>query len=207
MIPIERVHPDNSKLAIAAAKALKLDICGVDMIITDIRKSWRQHGGKIIELNAQPQIGAALAPETYSIILRDLVSDQSPYSILLVLSKGEWNATPTHPVIVKLLQKYAGPVAIATSSTLWEENEIILETAERGGRMINAAMQISSARTILFILTQDEVLRCGLPNHTLNKAYLALPGDSIEFEHEFLASMSPMIEGIEIEILRWHHDK
>lgn len=48
------IHPDNRALAIRAARMLDLDIAGVDFLCPDIRKSWRQVGGAICEVNAQP---------------------------------------------------------------------------------------------------------------------------------------------------------
>lgn len=50
----DRVHPDNRTLAERAARLVGLDIAGVDFLCPDISRSWRQVGGNIIEVNAQP---------------------------------------------------------------------------------------------------------------------------------------------------------
>lgn len=57
-------HPDNKALAIRAARLLRLDIAGVDLIMPDIGRSWREVGGAICEVNAQPQfsVSALSAP-------------------------------------------------------------------------------------------------------------------------------------------------
>ena len=39
-VPVEEVHPDNLDLAIRAARALRLDVAGVDLLIPDIGYSW-----------------------------------------------------------------------------------------------------------------------------------------------------------------------
>lgn len=49
------VHPDNVALAIRAARVFRLDIAGIDFIMPDITKSWREVGGGICEINGQPQ--------------------------------------------------------------------------------------------------------------------------------------------------------
>lgn len=48
------VHKDNKILAERAARIIGLDIAGVDFICPDITKSWREVGGAICEVNAQP---------------------------------------------------------------------------------------------------------------------------------------------------------
>ena len=49
-----RVHADNRGLAIQATRTLGLDIGGVDFLTPDISRSWREVGGAICEVNAQP---------------------------------------------------------------------------------------------------------------------------------------------------------
>ena len=48
------IHPDNRKLAERAARLIGLDICGVDFLCPDITRSWREVGGWVVEVNAQP---------------------------------------------------------------------------------------------------------------------------------------------------------
>ncbi len=46
------IHPDNAAVAIKAAKALELTVAGVDFIVGDVTKSWREVGGGICEVNS-----------------------------------------------------------------------------------------------------------------------------------------------------------
>jgi cyanophycin synthetase len=48
------VHPDNKILAERAARVVGLDIAGIDFLCPDITRSWREVGGAICEVNAQP---------------------------------------------------------------------------------------------------------------------------------------------------------
>ena len=55
-------HPDNREMAIRAAAAVGLDVCGVDFLTPDISRSWKEVGGGICELNAAPGFRMHVAP-------------------------------------------------------------------------------------------------------------------------------------------------
>ncbi|BBK38627.1 hypothetical protein STAQ_37050 [Allostella sp. ATCC 35155] len=47
-------HPDNRRAALQAARLLGLDVAGIDFLLPDIRRSWRETGGGICEVNRSP---------------------------------------------------------------------------------------------------------------------------------------------------------
>ena len=59
-VPLAEVHPDNLGLAVRAARVLRLDVAGIDLLIPDIRNSWLETGAHICEVNAQPQMFSTL---------------------------------------------------------------------------------------------------------------------------------------------------
>jgi len=56
------VHPDNREMAVRAAKAIGLDVAGVDFLTTDISGSYKEVGGAICEVNAAPGFRMHVAP-------------------------------------------------------------------------------------------------------------------------------------------------
>lgn len=52
----DEVHPDNRALALRVARLVRLDIAGIDLLTTDITRSWRDVGGAVCEVNAQPSL-------------------------------------------------------------------------------------------------------------------------------------------------------
>jgi cyanophycin synthetase len=90
-IPIpanDNIHPDNVELAIQAARSLKLDLAGIDLIIPDITFSWKESGAAIIEVNAQPQLGGVTSLHLYPIILKSLIGhDDGRVPIILVIGQ------------------------------------------------------------------------------------------------------------------------
>jgi len=58
----DQVHPDNAEMAIRAAKAIGLDVVGIDFITPDITESYRDVGGGVCEVNAAPGFRMHVAP-------------------------------------------------------------------------------------------------------------------------------------------------
>lgn len=78
---LEGAHPDNMELAVRAAKLLRLDVAGIDLIIPDIRRSWLDSGALICEVNAQPQ----LFPHLPAYLLERLVKGNGRVPVVVVL--------------------------------------------------------------------------------------------------------------------------
>ncbi|MCB2137015.1 MAG: acetate--CoA ligase family protein, partial [Rhodobacteraceae bacterium] len=55
-------HPDNKDMAERTIKAVGLDVGGVDFLIQDITKSYKDIGGAIVEVNAAPGFRMHVAP-------------------------------------------------------------------------------------------------------------------------------------------------
>lgn len=79
------VHPDNTRLAIDAASVLRLDFAGIDLIISDISRSWLEVGALICEVNAEPQMGAWKNPLLYRHVLERLFGGASSVTASLKL--------------------------------------------------------------------------------------------------------------------------
>ncbi len=78
---LEDAHPDNLVLAIRAARALRLDLAGIDLLIPDIRHSWLETGAVICEVNAQPQ----LSPNLPALLLKQLVDGNGRIPLVMIL--------------------------------------------------------------------------------------------------------------------------
>lgn len=52
------VHPDNRELAEGLARTFRLGATGIDFIAPDIRRSWREGGCAVLEVNPTPGMGS-----------------------------------------------------------------------------------------------------------------------------------------------------
>lgn len=90
-IPTEvfrQVHPDNARLCERAAHALRLDLAGIDLLIPDISRSWRESGAAICEVNGQPQISSVATAHLFARLLGEMVPARGRIPCILVLSSG-----------------------------------------------------------------------------------------------------------------------
>lgn len=84
----DQVHPDNRRLALRAAAAVRLDLCGVDLLIPDIARSWRETGALVCEVNGQPDLGQVTSAHLYPQILRRMLRDNGRVPVALVVGAG-----------------------------------------------------------------------------------------------------------------------
>ncbi len=71
----DQVHPDNRDLAVTAASTLRLDVAGIDLLIEDISRSWRETGAGICEVNAPPGFDVLTGDHLYRHMLLHLLDD------------------------------------------------------------------------------------------------------------------------------------
>ena len=123
----EKVHPDNQRLAEAAATLLRLDFVGIDFITPDIQQSYRVNGGKIIEVNAQPQLGVSTAAHLYRQVLTTLLPKRGSIPIIVIYGVSAIQQNYIAHLKNDLLNRYH-KVGLARDNSIIVNNEVILET-------------------------------------------------------------------------------
>ena len=106
---LDKVHPDNKRLVEDAVKVLKLDIAGIDFISPDISQSHFEHGGKIIEINAQPMAHPLLDKK----IVSTLVPHQGRIPIIVLCA--DLDQDKIIPALQMYLEHHYQGVGIAQS--------------------------------------------------------------------------------------------
>lgn len=159
LVPIDRIHPDNLSLAIRSCRAIGIDLCGVDLIMPDISKSWLEVGAVIIELNSRPQIGIDLEPLAYEKILLCMGNEGWLIPVKLVLCAS--NLPP--PSCSELITLCGSADGISTSEGVWIFDKLVQNNIQNGYfASINLLINNLVTKAICCI-SIDDVIKFGLP--------------------------------------------
>lgn len=155
------VHPDNARLAIRAARALHLDIAGIDLLIPDIAVSWKESGAAICEVNAQPQLGRLTGGHLYPLLLRTMLNGDGHIPVIAVLGGNlaeRLSLDLANNVIGKGIQ--AGThlrAGIALGNSILENGRVPELAA---GQMLTMNRECDA---LIFGATNETLLRDGFP--------------------------------------------
>ncbi len=142
-IPLGEIHADNLILAQRAARALRLDVAGIDLLIPDIRTSWLESDAGICEVNSQPQMFTTMhAPMLKSII----PTEQGRIPTVVILTTSA-NCAFSKKIYQSILGYYRNAGYVSPDSV------------SLGGRVIsNAGSNIFDATRILLVDTTVDAI-------------------------------------------------
>jgi cyanophycin synthetase len=149
------VHPDNVRLALDAARLLRLDFAGVDLIIEDIARSWLDIGGLVCEVNAQPQIGT---PRIYDMLLPAMMGPKCciPAELFVCAAAGRES-------LVRELVDAGRFDVVADASGLRMNGMRVTGAFPDGFGSARAALLRPEAGSAACIVTPLDIVRHGLP--------------------------------------------
>ena len=141
------VHPDFAARAIAAARMVGLDICGVDIVCNNVLRPLEEQGGGIVELNAAPGLRMHLQPSygkgraVGEAIIAHMFADGDDARIPLVAVAGTNGKTTTVRLIASILGSKGLRVGMTSTDGVYIEGKRI-DTGDCSGP--------KSARNVLF---------------------------------------------------------
>jgi cyanophycin synthetase len=165
----ERVHPDNRLLAIAATRALQLDVAGIDFVTTDISRSYKETGGAICEVNSFPSIielhvspsgGAPVHVAPY--ILDMLFPPPSQGRIPIIAICGNSFDDRLSHSIAHLLQLAGHEVGLVTQAGLWVSGDQISQEDSANFEGARRVLLHPSVSVAVIEVPMDSLLNEGL---------------------------------------------
>ena len=162
------IHPYNAYIAVKAAKAVGLDIAGVDITTEDISVSLENGSGAVIEINAAPGLRMHLYPtegkpnNVAADIVDMLFPEGAPYTIPIVSVTGTNGKTTTTRLIRHVLTMAGFKVGMTSTSGVFVGDRCILKGDNTGP--VSARMVLSHREVEAAVLetARGGILRKGL---------------------------------------------
>lgn len=162
------IHPYNCEIAIKAAKAIGLDIAGIDMTMEDISQPLSHTNGAVIEVNAAPGLRMHLYPTQGEAVnvaadIIDMMYPQGhPYSIPVVSITGTNGKTTTTRLVAHTLTLMGKTVGMTSTSGVYIGSQCILKGDNTGP--ISAKMVLSNKEVEVAVLetARGGIVRKGL---------------------------------------------
>lgn len=167
---IADIHPDNLQLAQDAARLLRLDFAGIDLIISDITRSWQEIGGLICEVNAQPQLRAGGNVSIYQSIFQSMFKNGACISTKVVVVP---NDLATRPDFVQKMCSSAPDSVVSSLSGLWQAGKRLTNTFKNSHEAAIAALTRIDCRSAQVILSVSDLVEFGLPTFAVNDLQFA----------------------------------
>ena len=164
------VHPDNIELALRVARAIGLDIAGVDLIIDDVRRPWHETRAVVCEVNAKPQIGLRDTPEVYAGILQRLLPEGGTIPLHLVALPEAAGAAAE---ALRTLAARLGCNAVSCAEGVWVDGQRSVWRPADAFAAAQAMLLDARVESAVVAMSVDEIARCGLPARRFASATLA----------------------------------
>lgn len=161
------VHPDNAELAVYAVQILGLDIAGVDCILEDISKSYREQNGKIIEINGAPGLRMHLAPSfgqgrNVGEKIVEYLFPQGNGRIPIVSVTGTNGKTTTVRLISKMLQKQNLKVGMTSTEGIYINHKLLAQGDLSGPHSAQVVLRHPEVQVAVLETARGGILRSGL---------------------------------------------
>lgn len=185
----ELVHPVNREIAEQAAKAIGLDIAGIDMVLPDISLPPERGCGAVVEVNASPGIRMHLNPSkgkprnVACDILNMIYPDGSFHSIPIVSVTGTNGKTTTVRMINHILMNCGLTVGMTTTHGIYINNQCIEEGDTTGPRSAQKILNHREVEAAVLETARGGILKGGLAYRKADVAvFTNLSGDHIGFD-------------------------
>jgi cyanophycin synthetase len=166
------VHPDNREMAIRAAKAIGLDVCGVDFITSDVTQSYRDAGGGICEVNAAPGFRMHVAPtegkprDVAGPVMDMLFPPGAPSRIPIAAVTGTNGKTTTTRMLAHIQKMCGHTVGIATTDGVYIDGERTVVGDMTGPQSAQIVLRDPSVDMAVLETARGGLLRAGMGYRT-----------------------------------------
>lgn len=168
------VHPDNREMAIRAAQAIGLDVCGVDFITPDITESYREVGGGICEVNAAPGFRMHVAPtegkprDVAGPVMDMLFPPGTNARIPIAAVTGTNGKTTTSRMLAHIQKMNGHTVGLATTDGVYIDGERTVAGDMTGPQSAQMVLRDPTVDLAVLETARGGLLRAGMGYRSCN---------------------------------------
>jgi cyanophycin synthetase len=162
------IHPDNACIARRAAMAVGLDVAGIDFIAPDIRRSVRETGGGIVEVNAAPGFRMHLEPfegwarDIARPVIDTLFPEGETGRIPILAITGTNGKSTTTRMVAHILRHTGLTVGMTSTSGIWLNEDKISDADASGPRSARMVLREPCVEAAVLETARGGILREGL---------------------------------------------
>jgi cyanophycin synthetase len=162
------IHPLNAALAVKAAKAIGLDVAGIDVVMDDISKPLTSDNGGIIEINAAPGLRMHLYPmegkgQNVAAHIIDLMYPAGePSSIPIISITGTNGKTTVTRMISHVLSLTGQTIGMTCSSGTFINHECISQGDNTGAGSARLLLYNREVEAAVLETARGGIIRSGL---------------------------------------------
>jgi len=162
------IHPDNALIARRAARAIGLDVAGIDFIAPDISRSVHVTGGGIIEVNAAPGFRMHLQPSegrprnVARPVIDMLFPKGSPSRIPILAITGTNGKSTTARMVGHILRAHGLTVGLTSTTGIYVNDQRIVEADASGPWSARVVLRDPTVDVAVLETARGGILREGL---------------------------------------------
>lgn len=167
----DMVHPANVFMAERIAKIIGLDICGIDVMTSDISVPLEKTGGAVLEVNAGPGFRMHLAPteglprNVAAPVIDMMYPPGSTSRIPIVAVTGTNGKTTTTRLIAHMVKMKGIKVGYTTSDGVYIQNRLLMTGDCTGPSSAEFVIRDPTVEFAILECARGGLLRAGLGFH------------------------------------------
>jgi cyanophycin synthetase len=162
------IHPDNAEVAVQAARVIGLDIAGIDMVMPDISRSYKDVGGGVVEVNASPGLRMHIAPaegkprNPAKAIVRGLFPKGAQSSVPLAAVTGTNGKSTTVRMVAEILSHGCSRVGFTSTSGIFVNGQSLWKGDASGPQSAKRLLRDPELDYAVLETARGGILREGL---------------------------------------------